>query len=997
VKKLLTMMVLLLVAVLSAQSIPETLAQIETAKAELASNEKIVEQKIAELRASNPLFAPQDTFESDFEYLARLTQASPQIERIRKQYLDDIWLKLNKLRSRTWETQNITVTFGQYEPNSQVWDISVRHNEHQKELHELKESIERTTAKTINDNQSRLLIKGTLTVDLADRIGLAKLLIRDPVTAFEIKHDFHPIQKFEGKAVVFSPNGKLLAINRTWSVIIYDLETRQEIAEFRQDNNGVASFAFSPDGKSLAMAFENHTPLVFNIETRQQSAEFEVDSSVSSVAFSPDGKFLALGSWDSKALIFNLETRQQVAELKCSSYVFCVNFSPDGKFLAAGCGEGYSSKALIFNLETRQQIAEFKHGNGVNSVAFSPDGKFLATGCWDKKARIFDLATNKEKSSFEHGKYVVWSPVGNYFACSGNKKTQIMDLSTGSQHYLYDVEGDLSFSPDGRFLAIGDAIYRTMITAEGSEGEKLISRPPQLIASVEFNEPSGNRFLDALEQGSLKLSVSNSGQGEAAGITVKLDPAKISGLNYLNGFIAGIPAGKTVTLDIPLEAYIDVQDGTHSLNISFEEANGFPPAPLQITFSTRAYKRPELYISETGIDDSNKNGKIEAGEMIELTLRIRNRGEGPASGAYAKFYNGENVFITEKHPKTQALNELKSGQSVDLPLEIFINERCGNEIPLYVDLTEATGLATVNKLRVPITKSDATREISRVVVTGVDAKYTPDNPAALNIDVEQDIPTAKEQRLSDYAVIFGVEQYPSPVPRAIYAGRDATWFREYALKTLGIPESNVYFRVNEAVTKNEFDKIFGRSGWLDLRAQADSRVYFFFSGHGIPSEGESKAYVLPYDGDPNYAALTAYPLQNVYDGLSQLKSSQNFVFLDACFTGMARENHSLYATSRPVYMAGEKLDVPAKVNVLSASDSKQMSNAWPEKQHGLFSYFLLKGMQGSADANNDKQLTVAELNAYLSREVPPQAGRLDKEQNPQFSGSMQEAVLIEYN
>ena len=57
--------------------------------------------------------------------------------------------------------------------------------------------------------------------------------------------------------------------------------------------------------------------------------------------------------------------------------------------------------------------------------------------------------------------------------------------------------------------------------------------------------------------------------------------------------------------------------------------------------------------------------------------------------------------------------------------------------------------------------------------------------------------------------------------------------------------------------RNEFDKVFGRSGWLDLRAKADSRVYFFFSGHGIPSESEGKAYILPYDADPNYAALTA--------------------------------------------------------------------------------------------------------------------------------------------
>ncbi|HOY85435.1 MAG TPA: caspase family protein [Candidatus Syntrophosphaera sp.] len=999
-KKILLLTLLMVMwAVFSAQTIEETLAQIEATKLELAQNEQLVEQKIAELRESNPLFAPQDPFESDFEYLARLSQASPQLERIRKQYLEDVWLRLNKLRSRTFETSNIELVFGKYEPNSQIWDITVRHQDHQKESIDLKFFVERPTAKTLNDNKERLIIRGTLTVDLGDKIGLARLLIRDPVTAFELKHDFHPLQKFPDSNVAFSKDGKNLACD---GVKVYDISTGQEFSMTRGSQP-----VFSQDGKCLA-CMDGRKVRVFDLQSRQQIVEFESNMSVYSVAFSPDGRFLATGSGNNypnaKASIYNLETRQQIVEFGHPQNVLSVSFSSDGKLLATGCGYDYSDWdeggiARVYNLRTRQLVTEFKmwrDGGNCNTVSYSNDGKFIATG-WDHKGtRIFSLESEDLVKSFEFGRFAAYCPVGNYLACSGSGKTQIFDLAGNKQHYLYEAEGPLAFSPDGRYLAIGDAVYRTFITAEGAESEQEISRPPQLTASITFSEPSGNDFLDALETGNIKLKVSNSGQGSANSLIVKLAPAKLAGLNYLNGYISEIPAGKTVELEIPIEAYIDVKDGTHTLNISFEEANGFPPALLSLTFSTRAFKRPELYIAEVGIDDSDKNGKIEAGEMIELTLRFRNRGAGPASAAYAKFYAGDNAFITEKHAKTQPLGDLAPPETRDLKLEIFINERCDNEIPLYVDLTEATGLAGVARLRVPILKSDQTRPVTSLVVTGTDTVYDISEPASLNIDVEADLPQAKQARKDDLAVIFGVENHSGQVPRVLYATRDAAWFREYALQALGIPAENIYHRVNAEATKNEFNKVFGKNGWLDKRAKKDSRVYVFFSGHGIPAPEGQSAYILPYDGDPNYAELTAYPLEEAYAGLAGLKSSLNVVFLDACFTGVNRENQALYATARPVFISPNRMEAPPRVNVFSAAAWNQMSNAWPEKQHGLFSYFLLKGMQGAADANSDRKLTLGEMQEYLSREVPVQAARLDKEQIPQLSSLMPDTILIEY-
>ena len=80
----------------------------------------------------------------------------------------------------------------------------------------------------------------------------------------------------------------------------------------------------------------------------------------------------------------------------------------------------------------------------------------------------------------------------------------------------------------------------------------------------------------------------------------------------------------------------------------------------------------------------------------------------------------------------------------------------------------------------------------------------------------------------------------------------------------------------------------------------------------------------------------------------------------------------------------------------SASSGSEISFAWPEKKHGLFSYYLMKGMRGDADENNDNQITVGELGDYVKENVSDMAGMLDREQTPGLQTLDEEKVLIRY-
>lgn len=62
----------------------------------------------------------------------------------------------------------------------------------------------------------------------------------------------------------------------------------------------------------------------------------------------------------------------------------------------------------------------------------------------------------------------------------------------------------------------------------------------------------------------------------------------------------------------------------------------------------------------------------------------------------------------------------------------------------------------------------------------------------------------------------------------------------------------------------------------------------------------------------------------------------------------------------------------------------QISSAYREKRHGLFTYYFLKGLQGEADRNQDGMVEVQELDAFVRSGVQTIARRLNVEQTPQL-------------
>lgn len=249
------------------------------------------------------------------------------------------------------------------------------------------------------------------------------------------------------------------------------------------------------------------------------------------------------------------------------------------------------------------------------------------------------------------------------------------------------------------------------------------------------------------------------------------------------------------------------------------------------------------------------------------------------------------------------------------------------------------------------------------------------------IDVDKLPQAAVKSNPSSWGLIIGIEEYAN-LPSVDYAKRDAGTVKDYFVKILGVPEENIIFLADGRATKSTIEGYL--KNYLPKNMDKDTVLYTYFAGHGAPDVEKGDAYLVPYDGDPRFIAQTGYKIKDFYDDLAKLSIQRSFVFLDACFSGTAaRGEKMLIAGLRPALIHVE--DVPLysdKVVSLSATKGGQVSNSYPDKKHGLFTYYLLKGFRGLADADKDGWVSMGELYNYTKDNVTKASRRKGVEQTP---------------
>ncbi len=265
------------------------------------------------------------------------------------------------------------------------------------------------------------------------------------------------------------------------------------------------------------------------------------------------------------------------------------------------------------------------------------------------------------------------------------------------------------------------------------------------------------------------------------------------------------------------------------------------------------------------------------------------------------------------------------------------------------------------------------------------AKASPDAFPGIKSDIDE-LPSFKTKpNKNAYAIVIGVENYRQKLPKAEYATQDARLVTDYLVKAMGYPAQNVITLLNDHATNVDLVKYFEQ--WLPNNVEKGSTVFVYYSGHGAPNIKTGDAYLVPYDGDPAFINQTGYSLKRLYNALGKLPAKEIIVALDSCFSG-AGGRSVLPKGARPLVMnLQSNIVLSEKLTVFSASSGEQISSTYDEKGHGLFTYFLLKGIKNEDVIKQDGSINTSDLFSYIKPQVELIARKqFNNEQTPQLLG-----------
>jgi WD40 repeat protein len=298
--------------------------------------------------------------------------------------------------------------------------------------------------------------------------------------------------------VAFSPDGTKIATGSSDRTIkIWDRATGRELSTIRGHASNVISLTFTPDGKTLISSGADQAIRFWNPatgkelprSTTQQQSFTQLVNSSPLISTAGDGKTLlvwipAIPGNDNYTTMagYDLEGNEKFTFNDQGRKVYSLCFSADGKRAATGAANG---SVRVWDLQTRATLPGgdwffFDPKVAVADLGLTPKGDTIVVTSEQGDIKIADVAKREVLKTIKGhpGRITacVISPDAKRFATLDAENTiKLWDLASGDELRKWDLMPlmqdrpsgvvSLSFSPDGRQLAIGNS-NTTMLLLE---------------------------------------------------------------------------------------------------------------------------------------------------------------------------------------------------------------------------------------------------------------------------------------------------------------------------------------------------------------------------------------------------------------------------------------------------------------------------------------------------------------------------------------------------
>ncbi len=252
-----------------------------------------------------------------------------------------------------------------------------------------------------------------------------------------------------------------------------------------------------------------------------------------------------------------------------------------------------------------------------------------------------------------------------------------------------------------------------------------------------------------------------------------------------------------------------------------------------------------------------------------------------------------------------------------------------------------------------------------------------------------------------WAVVIGVGRYENPdVPKLRYTVPDAEAIYQVLTGLAGFKKEHVLLLTDTTDKKPTYRHIKWALGtFLARSAKKDDTVLIYFAGHGAPEvdqrgverDGFSK-YLVPSDAEPDDLYSTAFPMDELQTIFARIEAERVVVFLDTCYSGAAGGRTFTSRKTRASHLDDLFLERLARSKgraIVTASRPAEVSIELPELGHGVFTYYLIQGLQGAADLNRDGIVTLQELYEYVEQQVAQKSRAVGGNQHPVMKGELE--------